>query len=62
MSEEKLSNMQDLLEDIKELLLLTNQDKIKEVKKKLLAPDSIEETVYKLCDGSKHHIRYCKSY
>ena len=51
MNEDKLSNIQDLLEDIKGLLLLSNQEKIEEVKSKLLKPGSIEESIYKLCDG-----------
>lgn len=49
MSEEKLSSIQDLLEDINGLLLLTSHDKIKKVKK-LLTPILIKETVYKLDD------------
>ncbi len=52
MSEDKLSNIQELLEDIKGLLLLSNQDKIEDSKTKLLKPDSVEESVYKLCDGT----------
>ena len=51
MSEDKLSNIQELLEDIKGLLFLSNQDKIEEAKSKLLKPGSIEESIYKLCDG-----------
>ena len=49
MSEEKLSKIQDLLEDIKGLLLLANQDKIEETKKNAIRPGSIEETIYDLC-------------
>ncbi|QLH11261.1 hypothetical protein [Nitrosarchaeum sp. AC2] len=52
MSDDKLANIQDLLEDIKGLLLLSNQDKIEEAKSKLLKPGSVEESVYKLCDGT----------
>lgn len=51
MSEEKLNDIKILLEDIKGILLLTDQEKIEEAKKKLLKSGSIEETVYKLCDG-----------
>lgn len=40
-----------LLEDIKALLLISNQDKIDEMKKKLLKAGSIESQVYELCDG-----------
>lgn len=49
MSEEKMSEIKILLEDIRELLLLSNQDKINEMKSKLLKPGSMEETVYNLC-------------
>lgn len=49
MSEEKLSNIQELLEDIKGLLLLANQEKINEIKTRLLKPGSVEESIYKLC-------------
>ncbi len=51
MSEDKLSDIQELLEDIKGLLLLSNQEKIEEAKSKLLKPGSIVESIYKLCDG-----------
>ena len=60
MSEEKLGNIQNLLEDIKEIFLLANHDKIEEAKKKLLTPNSIEETVYKLCDGVNTTIEIAK--
>jgi cell division septum initiation protein DivIVA len=40
-----------LLEDIKGLLLVANQDKLDEMKKKLLKTGSIESQVYELCDG-----------
>jgi hypothetical protein len=51
MSEEKLDEIKTLLEDIKGILQLSNQDKIEEVKKKIIRSGSMEETVYKLCDG-----------
>lgn len=51
MSEEKLNEIKALLEDIKGILQLTNQDKIEESKKKIMRPGSMEEIVYKLCDG-----------
>lgn len=52
MNENKLTNIQELLEDIKGLLLLSNQDKIEEVKSKLLKSGSAEESIYKLCNGT----------
>jgi len=41
-----------LLEDIKGLLLIVNQDKLEEMKKRLLKPGSVESQVYDLCDGN----------
>lgn len=61
MSEDKLSNICDLLEDIRGLLLLSNQDKIEEAKSKLLKPSSVEESVYKLCDGTNTNADITKS-
>jgi len=51
MSEDTFKEIKTLLEDIKALLLLTNQDKLEEMKKKLLKEGSIESQVYELCDG-----------
>ena len=47
-----LKKIQTLLEDTKGLLLVVNQDKLDEMKKKLLKPGSIESQVYELCDGT----------
>jgi hypothetical protein len=52
MTDDKLDEIKTLLEDIKGLLLLTNQDKLDEMKKSLLKPGSIENQVYELCDGT----------
>jgi hypothetical protein len=51
MSEETFKEMKILLEDIKALLLLANQDKLEDAKKKLLKEDTVERQVYELCDG-----------
>jgi hypothetical protein len=51
MTDDKLDDIKALLEDIKGLLLLTNQDKLDAMKKNLLKPGSIENQVYELCDG-----------
>ncbi len=51
MNDDKLSNIQDLLEDIKVILLLTNKESVESAKSKLLQSGSIEEKVYQLCDG-----------
>jgi len=46
-----LRKMQHTLDDIKAILVLSNQDKLDEMKKRLLKPGSIESQVYELCDG-----------
>jgi len=51
MSEDIFNEMKSLLEDIKALLLVTNQDKLEETKKKILKEGSIETHAYELCDG-----------
>jgi len=51
LSEETFKEIKTLLEDIKSLLLFTNQDKLEDMKKKLLKAGSIESQVYELCDG-----------
>ncbi|MFY9300032.1 MAG: hypothetical protein WAO91_02420 [Candidatus Nitrosotenuis sp.] len=50
MPDENISQLRDILDDIRAMLLLTNQDKIDEAKKKLLKSGSVEETVYKMCE------------
>ena len=49
---EILDSIRITLEEIKAILTLTNQDKLEEMKEKLLKPDSIENQVYDLCDGT----------
>lgn len=52
MSEEKLDEIQGVLDDIRAILLMINQDKIDDAKKKLLKAGSMEHTIYNLCkDG-----------
>jgi DNA-binding FadR family transcriptional regulator len=51
MTEDKLDDIKALLDDIKGLLLATNQDKLDALKKSLLKAGSIESQVYDLCDG-----------
>jgi hypothetical protein len=50
-----LKKIQTLLEDQMGLLLILNQDKLQEMKKKLLKPGSIESQVYDLCDGTNSY-------
>jgi hypothetical protein len=47
-----LKEIQKSIEDLKGLFVLANQDKLEEVKNKLLKADSVEEQVYELCDGN----------
>lgn len=51
MSEDTLRNIQDILEDIKAILLLSNDTAIQEAKKRLLKEGSEQMKVYDLCDG-----------
>ena len=51
MSDEKLQNIQNLLDDIKAILLLTNNSKLQETKKDLLKDGSEQQKIYDLCDG-----------
>lgn len=51
MSDDKLDDIKSVLEDIKSLLLIANQDKLEEIKRALLKPGSVESQVYELCDG-----------
>lgn len=49
--EKSLNKMQETLEDIKAILLLTRSTEIEEVKKKVLREGSEEKKIYDLCDG-----------
>ena len=51
MSDKILQNIQDLLDDIKAILLLTNNSKLQETKKELLKEGSEQQKIYELCDG-----------
>lgn len=48
-SEKTLAEIKDILDDIRALLILTNETQINESKKKLLEKNSTEEKVYALC-------------
>jgi len=41
------------LEEIKAILVLTNQEKLQQVKKELLKEGSIKLQIYEMCDGTK---------
>lgn len=51
MSDKILQNIQDTLEDIKAILVLTNNSKLQESKKELLKKGSEQHKIYELCDG-----------
>lgn len=51
MSDGSLKDVLDALDDIKAILLLTNNTAIDEAKKRLLKDGSEERKVYDLCDG-----------
>jgi hypothetical protein len=48
-----LERIHESLEEIKALLLLTNQDKLLEVKKKILKEGTVKSQIYNLCDGTR---------
>ena len=48
-----LDSMSRTLEEIKAILVLTNQEKLGQVKKDLLKEGSVKLQVYELCDGTK---------
>lgn len=53
MTDEALKSIQETLEDIKAILLLTSSSGIEEAKKKLLREGSEERKIYDLCDEAK---------
>lgn len=48
-----LLKMQKSLDEIRAILTIANQDKLDEIKKRLLKEGSIKMQVYNLCDGTK---------
>jgi len=53
MSDQTLNEIKDLLEDIKGLMLLVNQETLEKNIKQIVQSGSVEEQVYKLCDGKR---------
>lgn len=51
MSDKILQNIQDTLDDIKAILLLTSNSKLQESKKELLKEGSEQQRICELCDG-----------
>ena len=60
MAEDELKEIKGLLEDIKSLMILTNQDKLEECKNNLLASGSNGEKIYNLCNGKNEIIDIAK--
>ena len=52
-SEQYLRAIQSILEEIRSIFVLANQDKLEEIKKRLLPKNSVKEQIYNLCDGTK---------
>jgi len=48
-----LESMRRTLEEIKALLVLSNQEKLQEVKKDLLKEGSVKLQIYEMCDGTR---------
>jgi DNA-binding transcriptional ArsR family regulator len=48
-----LRKMQHTLDDIKAILVLSNQDRLGEAKKELLKEGSVKQQIYELCDGTR---------
>ena len=53
MSSDTLERIQDTLEEIRSLMVLINQDRLKQIKDALLKPGTIKETIYNMCDETK---------
>lgn len=51
MSDKILQNIQDTLDDIKAILLLSNSSNLEQAKKELLKEGSEQKKIYELCDG-----------
>jgi len=53
LSSDTLERIQDTLEEIRSLMVLINQDRLKQIKDALLKPGTIKETIYNMCDETK---------
>ena len=49
-----LEKLQKTLEEIRAILVLTNQEKLDQAKKLLLKEGSVKLQIYNLCDGTKN--------
>jgi len=53
MSSDTLESICGILEEIRSLIVLANQDKLEKVKEKLLKTGSVKEKIYDMCDETK---------
>ena len=53
MEDQTLKELKDLLEDIKEIMLVVNRETIEKNINQIIKSGSVEEKVYKLCDGKR---------
>ena len=51
--ENRLRELQTLLQDVKAVLVLANRQKLEEAKNHLLPSNSMKAKIYDLCDGSR---------
>lgn len=51
--EKMLQDIKNSLDEIKSLIKLMHQDKLQELKKKLLKEGTIKLQIYELCDGTR---------
>jgi len=60
-SSDTLESICGILEEIRSLIVLVNQDKLEKVKEKLLKTGSIKEKIYNMCDETKTAEEMAKS-
>lgn len=52
-SDRVLKEIRTILDEMKSIFILANQNKLEEMKNSLLPKDSIKEKIYELCDGTR---------
>ena len=53
MSSDMLEKIHNTLEEIRSLILLSNQDKLRKIKETLVKPGTVKEKIYNMCDETK---------
>jgi len=51
--EKLLKEIKHILNEIRAVFVLANQDKLEEMKKRLVREGSVKEKIYSLCDGTR---------